>query len=282
MRRTSWWGRRLLAMLVCPLTVASVAVASPAHAGSAPASTGRELGYAALGDSIASGLGAGNYEASSGRCSRSASAHPALWAAEHHVGEFRFAACSGAKTSDVTTTQLSGLDGGVRLVSMTVGANDVGFSDVLKACAMQGEQECLQRVEQARGDIDHTLPGRLDALDKAVREKAPQARVAVLGYPHLFSAGTCGGQLVSPRGQAALNDATDRLNAVTRDRAQAHGFVFADVTRAFTGHELCSDDPWTISPSLFTLDSAYHPNATGQRQGYLPALETAAGAGSGI
>ncbi|MFF4410526.1 SGNH/GDSL hydrolase family protein [Streptomyces sp. NPDC001404] len=280
MRRTSWWRRRLLTVLVCPLTVAPVAVASPAHADSTAARAGHELRYTALGDSIASGLGAGNYEASSGRCSRSANAHPALWAAEHHVAEFRFAACSGAKTSDVASTQMADLDSGVRMVSVTVGANDVGFADSLNVCTTQGEQACLQRVGQARDDIDRTLPGRLDALDKTVREKAPQARVVVFGYPHLFSAEACSGQPVSPRGQAALNDAADRLNTVTRNSAQAHGFVFADVTHAFTGHELCSDDPWIISPSLFTLDSAYHPNAEGQREGYLPALEAEAGSGS--
>ncbi|MFI9722869.1 SGNH/GDSL hydrolase family protein [Streptomyces sp. NPDC052396] len=282
MRRTSWWRRRLLAALVCPVSLASVAVASPAHAGSTVARTGHEVRYVALGDSVASGLGAGDYEVTSGRCTRSTNAYPALWAAEHHLAGpgFVFVACSGATTSDIVSTQLSRLDGSVTMVSVTVGANDVGFADVLTECGLDGERACLEHVRQARDDIDHKLPGRLDGLDRAIREKAPQARVVVLGYPHLFAEETCDGQLVSRRGQAALNDAADRLNAVTRHSAQAHGFVFADVTHAFTGHELCSSDPWIIAPSLFTPVSAYHPDATGQREGYLPALEAAAGGGS--
>lgn len=253
-------------LLACASTTAAHATGEPSEKISPVG------GYAALGDSYASGVGSGQAD---GDCRRSSLAHPALWAAGHHPGRFDFAACSGASSADVTATQLSGLDRGTTLVSMTVGGNDVGFADVMKTCTLNSESACLESVARSEHAMDHDLPGRLDAAYRAVKVKAAHARVVVLGYPHLFTRGACLMGPVSGREQSALNTAADHLNRVTKDRARAHGYVFADVTAAFAGHEICSADPWIHAPSLFTADVAYHPTAEGQREGYLPALTAA-------
>ena len=72
--------------LVVALTAAAaawpaLAVIAPAAA-AVPAATQPAVRYVALGDSYASGLGAGGYSA--GSCERSSWAYPALWAAAHH------------------------------------------------------------------------------------------------------------------------------------------------------------------------------------------------------
>ncbi|MFE3183350.1 SGNH/GDSL hydrolase family protein [Streptomyces violascens] len=279
MTRTIGLRHRLAVTLAGPLSLLlACAATTTAHAATAEpsAKVGAVGGYAALGDSFASGVGAGR---AGGDCRRSSLAHPALWAAGHHPGQFDFAACTGATSADVTAKQLSGLDRGTTLVSITVGGNDVGFADVMRTCTLSSESACLESVARSEKAVDHDLPGKLDAAYRAVKGKAAHARVVVLGYPHLFGRDACLMGPVTVREQSVLNAAADHLNRVTRDRARAHGYVFADVTAAFAGHEICSADPWIHAPSLLTADVAYHPTEEGQREGYLPALTTAAGPG---
>ena len=81
----------LAAVTACVAAIPLVFAATPASASS--------VNYVALGDSYASGLGAGNY--SGGSCDRSANAAAQLWANAHSPASFAFVACSGATTSDV-------------------------------------------------------------------------------------------------------------------------------------------------------------------------------------
>ncbi|WP_433855624.1 SGNH/GDSL hydrolase family protein [Streptomyces kronopolitis] len=232
-------------------------------------------GYVALGDSYSSGVGAGSYDSASGSCKRSAKSYPALWAAAHSPSSFRFTACSGARTGDVLSSQLGPLSSSTGLVSITIGGNDAGFADTMTTCALQGESACLSRVAQARSFIDSTLPGRLDGVYDAISQKAPAARVVVLGYPHFYRLnGTCFAGL-SERSRAAINAAADDINGVMAKRAADHGFSFADVNATFSGHELCSGSPWLHSVT-FPVDESYHPTAAGQSGGYLPVFASAA------
>ncbi|MBT2508250.1 SGNH/GDSL hydrolase family protein [Streptomyces sp. ISL-98] len=234
------------------------------------------LDYAALGDSYSSGVGAGSYDSGSGSCKRSTRAYPALWAASHSPSSFAFTACSGARTGDVTAGQLGPLSSSTDLVSLTVGGNDAGFADVMTTCVLQSESACLARIEEAKRYVDSTLPGKLDSVYSAIRAKAPSARVVVLGYPRFYKlSGSCVSGL-SERERAAINDASDYLNAATAKRAVDHGYTFAEVTPAFTGHEICSSSPWLHSVKWTNIGESYHPTAAGQSGGYLPVFNSAA------
>ncbi|MFI9101661.1 SGNH/GDSL hydrolase family protein [Streptomyces fildesensis] len=241
--------------------------AAPAHA-AAPS-------YAALGDSYSAGVGAGSYDSSSGDCKRSTKAYPALWAAAHAPSAFAFTACSGARTGDVLNNQLGPLNASTGLVSISIGGNDAGFSDVMTTCVLNSESTCLARIAQARTYADNTLPGLLDNVYNAIHAKAPNAHVVVVGYPHFYKInGNCWGGL-SDTSRAAINGAADELDTVTAKRAANHGFSFADVRGTFTGHELCSGSPW-LNSLTFPIDESYHPKAAGQSGGYLPAFSSAA------
>src|SRR5690349_7711081 len=109
-------------------------------AGHATAATG---GYVALGDSYSSGVGAGSYISSSGSCDRSTKAYPYLWNAAHSPSSFAFNACSGATTDDVMAGQLGSLNSATSLVSITIGGNDAGFSDVMTTCVIQSDSACI-------------------------------------------------------------------------------------------------------------------------------------------
>jgi len=222
--------------------------------------------YVALGDSYAAGVGSGG----SGECGRSASAHPSLWNDAHSPAEFRFAACSGATTQDVLESQVASLSSVTTLVTLTVGGNDIGFTDVMTTCTLGSDQGCEQAVARAGEVIRTELPGRLERLLAAVDAKAPIAQVVLLGYPRLFESGPCVSGMSEAK-RAAVNSGADSLATTTAAAAKAAGVAFVDVRQAFTGHGICGADPWLHAITLPVGDS-YHPNRSGQT-GYLRALE---------
>ncbi|MEU1272398.1 SGNH/GDSL hydrolase family protein [Streptomyces sp. NPDC005799] len=228
-------------------------------------------GYVALGDSYSSGVGAGSYIGSSGDCDRSTKAYPYLWAAAHSPSTFDFTACSGARTGDVLANQLGPLSTATGLVSITIGGNDAGFSDVMTTCVLQSDSSCLSRINTAKAYVDSTLPGQLDKVYSAISAKAPNARVVVLGYPRFYRLGTtCVG--LSDTKRKAINDAADYLDTAINKAAANHGFAFGDVRTTFTGHEICSGSSWLHSLNLLSIGESYHPTAAGQSGGYLPVL----------
>lgn len=255
----------LLLVAATALTGASAAQASPQ---AAPG------GYVALGDSYSSGVGAGGYLPASGDCKRSTKAYPYLWAAANSPAGFDFTACSGARTGDVLASQLTPLSSATDLVSISVGGNDAGFGEVMTTCVLRSDSTCLSRIDTATAYIDSTLPGKLDSVYSAIRTKAPDARVVVLGYPRFYQLGTlCPGLSATKR--KAINAAADHLDTALAKRAADFGFGFGDVRTAFTGHELCSADPWMHSVSLPDPTESYHPKAPGQSGGYLPVFSGA-------
>ncbi|MEV8596700.1 SGNH/GDSL hydrolase family protein [Streptomyces sp. NPDC052012] len=232
-------------------------------------------GYVALGDSYSSGVGAGSYISSSGDCKRSTKAYPYLWAAANSPSSFDFTACAGARTGDVLSGQLGPLSTATGLVSLSVGGNDAGFADVMTTCVLQSDSTCLSRIATAKAYVDSTLPGLLDQVYSAIRSKAPNAKVVVLGYPRFYRLGTtCVG--LSETKRKAINEGADHLDNAIAQRARAHGFTFGDVRPAFTGHELCSGNSWLHSVNWLNIGESYHPKAAGQSGGYLPVLDSAA------
>jgi lysophospholipase L1-like esterase len=251
------------------------AVLALTGAGQAQATdTAQALDYVALGDSYSSGVGAGSYDSASGSCKRSSRAFPKLWAAAHSPSSFAFTACSGAHTGDVTAGQLGPLSSATDLVSLTVGGNDAGFADVMTTCVLQSESSCLARIATARAYVDSTLPGNLDQVYSAIRAKAPAAQVVVLGYPRFYKLGGSCVAGLSEKERSAINGAADYLNAAIAKRAADHGYDFADVVPAFTGHEICSGSAWLHSLNWLNIPESYHPTASGQSGGYLPAFNS--------
>lgn len=279
-QRFRWGVGPLLVLLTGIIGIGAVVVAPPAVAGTAgpralavPASI---LDYVALGDSYSSGLGTGVYDPASGSCARSPLSYPPLWADEHHPASFRFVACSGARTTDVTAEQVPALQPGTDLVTITVGGNDAGFAVVLQTCTFaQRDSTCLAAVDAAEAYSRYVLPDRLARTYQAIRDSAPNARVIVLGYPRLFELPpSCADPLVPNQvRRQKLNEGATVLNDVIRSVSQRFKFSFVDVRGRFAGHGVCAPDPWINGPSVPSAVGPYHPNQTGYRQGYLSALD---------
>lgn len=188
---------------------------------------------------------------------------------------FQFAACGGAVTADVIDDQVAALSSTTTMVTITIGGNDAGFADVITSCRFGSTSTCTDAVNDAKAFATATLPGRLDATYAAIRQRAPNARLIVLGYPRLFETTSCGWLAMSVYKRTILNEAADLLATVIADRAGAAGATFVDTRPYFAGHGVCGADPWIRDVS--GVIEAYHPDADGYRYGYLPALTSATG-----
>lgn len=252
------------------LSAVSVLAAAVTALAITPAASAAPLDYAALGDSHAAGTGAGRY-VSSGGCDRSQNAY-AHWFAAHKRANLVFRACSGATTGDITA-QASVLNSGTDLVTVQIGGNDVGFTSVLLACKTGDDRVCDRAVTTATTAMHGPLNGQLDRAYRAIRSKAPNARVAVVGYPRLFELGSCGTEM-SQHKRSRLNQAADTLASVTANRAAAAGFSFIDTRGVFHGHGVCGSDAW-VHGMRSPVNESYHPSVHGQIEGYYPTVRAA-------
>jgi lysophospholipase L1-like esterase len=240
--------------------------------------------YVALGDSYAAGVGAGR---SLNSCLQSTKGYPKLLDDEGRIGPVDNAACFGATTSEVADDQLSALDRDTRLVTLTVGGNDLNFLPVLIKCT-EDEVACPGAVKAA---LDLFLPGldsRLKSLYTAIAADAPEARIVVTGYPILFEPGDPDHPsdfspelVINP-----VNEATAVLNETIEDAVAATNDAdvnihYVDVTEEFAGHGVLKrvnnpahpSDRAAFIHSPFICDdetlrdcqdrAAYHPNDEG-------------------
>ncbi len=241
-------------MLAAGALATAIALGLPA-ASAAPAQL---IEHDALGDSYASGYGVAPYD---GRCGRSDAAPAARLDGRMRIRLDDFVACAGATTvSMMSGGQLDALDEDTDLVTLSVGGNDVGWSQPVTACLVGDDAQCAGALDATSGRIATVLPVLLDWVYAQVSARAPQAHVVVTGYPRLFSPEHGPYLRASPAEQEALNVAADLLNEVVAERAAAHGFELVDVTTRFLGHGVNAPDAWIRGPAEH---GAFHPDADG-------------------
>jgi lysophospholipase L1-like esterase len=251
---TSSIPRRVLLPLLLAASVLAASVALTI--GPASAATGA---YVALGDSYASGVGAGKTH---GACQRSRRAY--AYKLGRDVSAFR--ACGGATTASLRRHQLAAFPSNTRLVTVTIGGNDAGFVDVIEACLFGAADHCNTRVRKAEKFVHDDLQARLRGVYDAIRERAPHAKVLVVGYPRLFARKHWCSRVgeIGNSEQRRLNEASNLLARTTNAEVARHdGFRFVDLRPAFNGHGVCSAAPRLIGVTSPLTDS-FHPTARGQ------------------
>lgn len=273
--RACLFGTVLTAGVVA-LTAMSV---SPAGAAPSPV---RALDYVALGDSYASAPGVPTQVDAA--CARSSSNYPSLVAASRGA-RLTDVSCAGATTADLATGQDGGapqfdaLDGDTDLVTVSIGGNDVGFTTVLETCAQLTPTDpagapCRTHftgggTDELRKAIDATGPKVTQVL-KEVRERAPRAKVVVVGYPSLFpdsGIGCTSASVPFAAGDFAyLRDTNKALNAMLEQRARRSGADYADTYAPTVGHDMCAPagERWIESLAPQTPAAPAHPNAQGE------------------
>ena len=246
--------------------------------------------YVALGDSYTSGPGITNQVAgpsdnpngdlgSPAGCLRSDHNYPTVartTLAQSGItfGRFWDLSCSGAETGDfyspqstddgTNIAQLSAVGSATKVVTIGIGGNDIGFSDIVKSCVAW--QSCKSDYVH---DGDDELRDRVDALAPKIAQvvndvhaRAPRAKVFVVGYPAIVphSTGVLGCQTMNQSSVPYLDGVEQYLNQMLQTQAESNGADFVDVYAASEGHDACSSDPWVNG--LVAIPPV-HPNATG-------------------
>ncbi|WP_229327169.1 SGNH/GDSL hydrolase family protein [Streptomyces sp. UNOC14_S4] len=271
------------ALLALALGVAPVHAAAPAGG---PAG-GLAGGYAALGDSYAAG--AGVPWQSDGLCMRSDHNYGHVVAAALTPSSYTDRTCAAAKVGALTRAQtdagivvngpqLDAVTPDTSLVTMTIGGNnigtsDLGFVDVVLACVGLAVTDpfgapCHDHYKDTLGQrVDAAMPQLVDALGK-IKATAPRAQVMIVGYPSILpdDVRACTGKLPVTTGDLAyLSSVLDDINGKVARAAAEGGASYVDTAAATKGHDSCSAAPWIegILPSSPTMP--LHPNATGER-----------------
>ncbi|MEJ3750130.1 SGNH/GDSL hydrolase family protein [Actinomycetes bacterium KLBMP 9797] len=260
-----------LALLAVALGAGSVAVAT---------TTEQARGaYVALGDSYVSGPGVPNQRPDAGLCSRSDNNYPSLVARAVNPAAFTDASCSGAVTGDVLESQVGALRPDTALVTLSIGGNDAGFAPNIAICVVlgllnSGGAPC--RAHFTSGGVDR-LAQTVDAVGPkvgtvltAIRQRAPRARVLLVGYPALLpkSKEQCTvDQPIATGDIPYLRAINEQLNRVLADQAAAAGVTFVDTFTSSLGHDACQAAGVRFVEGILGATGAapVHPNALGMR-----------------
>lgn len=275
-------GRRPIVLrLFVALTVGLLGVVLAPVALGAPTAAGQA--YVALGDSYTASPLTGAPAGPPPGCLRSANNYPHL-VAERTAAQLTDVSCSGARTRDFAAPQpvqggenppqYDALGAGTQLVTVGIGGNDIGFSEIVQACVSPTPfgTPCRDRYTQGPHDelaarIDD-LGDRLDDVLDEVHRRAPDARVLLVGYPSVLPAQGPGCYPVvpyTPGDVEYLRGVLDQLNGEIADAAADGDATYVDTRTPTLGHDVCAlpGERW-IEGLVPTAPAApVHPNALG-------------------
>ncbi|WP_171074644.1 SGNH/GDSL hydrolase family protein [Nonomuraea basaltis] len=263
-------------------TAAVVSASISATAGLAIAGTGSTAGtavtsrYVALGDSYASGSGLSGQQDS--QCARSNRSYPALLALVYK-SSFKNATCTGATTRSIWNhqgskpPQANSLSADTTLVTLTIGGNDIGFSEIIATCISgatnnRNGNPCEKYYgDQLRQRIEKLSP-RIGAVLQDIKRRSPRARVLLVGYPSLLPANgaDCKWESVPfAKGDIPYLDRTVfQLNEMLRQQAAWNSTTYVDLYTATKGADMCQPaNKRFIEPVMPLGAKSAHPNLTG-------------------
>jgi hypothetical protein len=238
--------------------------------------------YVALGDSNTSGPGLGPQTFVPG-CQQTAGNYPHRLAEAMDL-ELVDVSCGGAATEhmskpqtalgDTVPPQLDAIREDTALVTLSIGGNngDV-YGKLLLNCARLAEDD---RSGAPCSDLARRNP---DALKKVfdevndeivetvdmILDKAPDARVVIIGYPQIIPAeGTCDDLPLGEGDYAFARGVMEQFDKAQAKAAEAARAEFVDMWSVTEGHDICSDEPWVAGATPRQTGIAYHPYAAGQ------------------
>ena len=241
--------------------------------------------YVALGDSYSAGPLIPTTDLAGG-CARSDHDYPSLVARRLHVRTFVDVTCSGATTADLTgfqrpfpssrvPPQLRAVTASTDLVTIGIGGNDLDlFGTVVNTCtrlrsADPAGDPCTRHfaARHTLSSVVRTIGARVGGALVAIRHKAPQATVVLVGYLRLVpDHGTCGALPLAAGDYAFGRRVSRALAAGMRQAAHRAGVHFVDMYAASKGHSVCARHPWVNGAVTHRQRAlAYHPLLSGMR-----------------
>jgi lysophospholipase L1-like esterase len=240
----------------------------------APDGTGA---YYGLGDSVAAGLGLPTWDNATAediRCGRSPQSYVfevGRQLKRNHVN----VACSGATASDLSGNQLISLtprtsqieqvfaQGKPAVISITVGANDIGWNNQIRNCYTR---TCGTTLQTAATNL--ALTAFQINLNKVMEEIVDRSNgtpptVILTGYYNPVSANcTAMSSAVTASEVAWVTGGVGALNTTIQNMATTYGSFARYAPVDFTGHDICSASPWVQG---LNDPAPLHPTAAGQQ-----------------
>jgi lysophospholipase L1-like esterase len=193
--------------------------------------------------------------------------------------------CSGAETEDMTNAQnvtpgpnppqFDSLSAATTVVTLQIGGNDIGFSEIAENCAsptspegtpcqdhyvVNGRDEISERIQATAPLVSTVLQG--------IRERAPSARILVVNYAAILpdSGPGCWPQIPMTEGDVPYVRAKQKeLNQMLADQAAANGAELVDWYTASIGHDACQPPVirWVEPFVPANAAAPLHPNLIG-------------------
>ena len=232
--------------------------------------------YVSMGSSFAAGAGIGPMQAGSPeRCNRTTNNYASLLAARMDLA-LTDVSCGGAKTDhilgpwDELPPQIDAVTADTRLVTITIGGNDVNYVGWLFASG------CKLGISMRPGpcpsgpppgdDVFAKLDSNLRTITTEVRRRAPNAKIVFVQYVTLVSDSACPLEAIMPEDARVAKNIASRLSTVTDTAARDTGAIVLRTDSLSASHTPCSAQPWANGLHAdydMTKGAPWHPNAAG-------------------
>jgi lysophospholipase L1-like esterase len=183
---------------------------------------------------------------------------------------------SGATTEDILTRhqygqppQIEAVTAETRLVTVTIGGNDVGLTQYLMANHLPawvrpfGGMDEAASPDTVRAKLDSIAPRLVETI-RAIQSRSPQATILFVTYVALLPAEGTAVDLT-------YNELAWRLAEATSLAASQTGARLIDLRTASLDHHYRAAEPWCTGPRISILPwrrtgaAPCHPNAAGMR-----------------
>ena len=283
---------KTLPLLTLVSLLSAACVSFPGKTGGKPIPAGSR--YVAMGSSFASGPGVTRLaDERDPRCSRSYDNYARQTARQLQL-ELIDVSCGGATSDHVLKgwnelpPQVAALTQDTRLVTVTIGGNDVGYvaglfigscSDSTAATeAVQtlcsslrkwGSSRPLVSAPQSEDEKWKAAEAGLSAIAAEVAIRSPKARLVFVQYLTLVPAGSlCGVMPLSPAAAEQARITAARLADITAAVAMKSSAEVLRIADISAGHDACAPAPWVTgfvptAAAKATGFVPYHPNLAG-------------------
>lgn len=234
--------------------------------------------YVALGSSFAAGAGLGPLQDGSPLlCARSVNSYPQKLAKQLDLPIVDMS-CGGAVTKHLLKggqffqgPQIRVVDKRTRLVTITVGGNDLGYVGDLSMLAARNSGSAFGwAVRQFWGgpakERDYALLQReLTAVIRAVRLRAPDAVIVLATYPTILPpTGTCARLGLTDAEAQMMRGVQNSFAETSAAVARKTGALLVDMNALGTEHHACSATPWTYGWTN-AGKAPFHPTEAGAK-----------------
>jgi lysophospholipase L1-like esterase len=244
--------------------------------------------YVSLGDSYVSGPLIPNQGSYPIGCEQSTSNYPHLTAAALGL-QLTDMSCAGATSSNMSSPQsttggtnppqLSPINASTRVVTISIGGNDINFSGIVENCAALTPWGPTLVGASCQGYYDpngndqlaaaiNALAPRVAATLQQIHTLAPAASIFVVGYPAILPpSGACWPYLPFESGDAKYLQAKEvELNQMLQSAAAANGASYVDTYTPSENHSACAPESsrWVEPLIPGCICAPVHPNAAGE------------------